>query len=113
MRQDKALKILAEHRQSIADKYGVKKIGVFPWQESDSANCKCVCGNCCGYHRDIKIGVAVEYKPEARPGFEFFGLERDIASLFGCEILLLRIDGHRDPRFWRENSVLEKVVYVR
>ena len=113
MQQDKALQILSEHRQTIADKYGVKKIGVFPYEENNSANCKCECGNCCGYHPDRKIGVAVEYKPEAKPGWDFVGLEQDIAALFGCDILLLRVDGHRDTRYWRDESIFEEVVYVR
>ena len=99
MQQEKALKILAEHRQSLADKYGIKKIGVFPYEENNSANCECECGNCCGYHPDRKIGVAVEYMPDAAPGWDFYGLEQDIADLFGCDILLLRVDGHRDTIF--------------
>ena len=45
MQQDKALQILSEHRQSLSDKYGVKKIGVFPYEENNSANCECECGN--------------------------------------------------------------------
>ena len=113
MEQTKALKILKENRQALADKYGVKKLGVFPWEENNSASCKCECGKCCGYHPDVKIGVAVEYKPEAKPGWDVVGLEQDIADLFGCDILLLRVDGHRDARFWRDDSILEEVVYVR
>ena len=113
MQQDKALQILSEHRQSLSDKYGVKKIGVFPYEENNSANCKCECGNCCGYHPDIKIGVAVEYKPEAKPGWDFVGLEQDIAALFGCDILLEMIEGHRDSRFKQSNDYTKDVVYVR
>ena len=113
MQQDKALQILSEHRQSLSDKYGVKKIGVFTYEENNSANCECECGRCCGYHPDIKIGVAVEYKPEAKPGWDFVGLERDIAALFGCDILLEMIGGHRDSRFKQSNDYTKDVVYVR
>ena len=113
MQQDKALQILSEHRQSLSDKYGVEKIGVFPYEENNSANCKCECGNCRGYHPDIKIGVAVEYKPQAKPGWDFVGLERDIAALFGCDILLEMIGGHRNTRFKQSDDYLKDVVYVR
>lgn len=113
MQQEKALKILKENLQTFVKEYGVKKIGVFPHEENNSTNRECECGKCCGYHPDIKIGGAVEYKPEASPGWDLFGLEQDIADLFGCDILLLRIDGHRDTRFWRDESILEEVVYVR
>ena len=114
MQQEKALKILAEHRQSLADKYGIKKIGVFPYEENNSANCDCRCGNCCGYHPDIEIGVAVEYKSGAKVGmFEFVGLERHISEMFGCDILLEMIGGHRDTRFWRDDTVLEEVAYLK
>ena len=109
MQQEKALKILAEHRQSLADKYGIKKIGVFPY--SHNANCDCRCRNCCGYHP--QIGVAVEYMPDAAPGWDFYGLEQDIADILGCDILLLRVDGHRDTRFWRDDTVLEEVAYLK
>ena len=37
MQQERALKILAEHRQAIADKYGVKRLGVFPYGEGELA----------------------------------------------------------------------------
>ena len=111
MQQKKALKILSQHRQSLADKYGVKKIGVFPYAESNSANCKCTCGNCCGYHP--QIGVAVEYMPEVKVGLlEFAGLKLDIEDLFGCDISLSKIGGRKDPRFKRDESYLEEVVYA-
>ena len=110
MQQEKALKILSQHRQSLADKYGLKKIGVFPY--TDTANCDCTCGSCCGYHP--QIGVAVEYKPEAKPDLlEFAGLKIHIEDLFGCDITLDTIGGHKDPRFKRDESYLEEVVYVR
>jgi len=112
MEQSKALKILKENRQALADKYGVKKLGVFPWEETNSASCKCECGKCCGYHPDRKIGVAVEYMPDAKPGWDFFGLEQDIADLFGCDILLERIGGRRDSRFKVSRDYLKDVVYV-
>ena len=108
MRQEKALKILAEHRQALADKYGIKKIGVFPY--TDTANCDCTCGSCCGYHP--RIGVAVEYKPGIQPGLDFFGLMMHIGELFGCDVTLDMIGGRKDPRFKRDESYLEKVVYV-
>ena len=113
MQQEKALKILKANLPFFVEEYGVKKIGVFPWEETNSTNCECECGKCCGYHPDKKIGVAVEYVPEAKPGWDFVGLQQDIADLFGCDILLLRVDGRRDPRFWRDDSVLEEVVYLR
>ena len=31
MEQNKALKILKENRQALSDKYGVKRLGVFPY----------------------------------------------------------------------------------
>ena len=112
MQQEKALKILAEHRKSLADKYGIKKIGVFPYEENNSANCECECGNCCGYHPDIEIGVAVEYLPDAAPGWNFYGLERDIADLFGCDVMLEMIGGRPDPRFKVSRDYLKDVVYA-
>ena len=108
MRQDKALKILSEHRQSIADKYGVKKIGVFPY--TDTANCDCKCGQCCGYHP--QIGVAVEYNPKVRPGLDFIGLKLHIENLFGCEISLARIGGHREPFYEKTDNFMKDVVYA-
>ena len=109
MEQEKALKILSQHRQSLFDKYGIKKIGVFPWEET--SNCDCKCGNCCGYHP--QIGVAVEYKPEVKVGlFEFAGLQMHIQDLFGCDVSLLDINGQRDRTFWRDDAVLEEVVYA-
>ena len=45
MEQSKALKILKENRQALADKYGVKK-----------------------------LSVAVEYMPDAEPAWDFLGL---------------------------------------
>ena len=45
MQQDKALQILKENLPSFAEEYGVKKIGVFPYEENNSANCECECGN--------------------------------------------------------------------
>ncbi len=113
MEQEKALKILSQHRQSLADKYGVKKIGVFPYEENNSADCKCECGNCCGYHPDRKIGVAVEYESNAKIGMlEYVRLERHISEIFGCDIMLDTIGGHRDPRFKQDESYLEEVVYI-
>ncbi len=112
MQQDKALQILKENLPSFAEEYGVKKIGVFPYEENNSANCKCECGNCCGYHP--QIGVAVEYKPDAKVGLlEFAGLQLHIQDLFGCDVSLLDVNGQKDPAFWRDDSVLEEVVYVR
>ena len=111
MQQDKALRILAEHRQSLSDKYGVKRIGVFPYEESNSASCKCECGNCCGYHP--QVGVAVEYMPEVKVGlFEFAGLQIHIQDLFGCDVSLLDINGQRDRTFWRDDAALEEIVYA-
>ena len=112
MEQNKALKILKENQKALADKYGVRKLGVFAWEENSSASCKCECGKCCGYHPDRKIGVAVEYMPDAEPGWDFFGLEQDIADLFGCDILLERIGGCRDSRFKMSHDYLKDVVYV-
>ena len=112
MQQEKALKILSEHRQSLADKYGVKKIGVFPYEENNSANCECECGKCCGYHPDIEIGVAVEYMPGVRPGLDFFGLQEHIEEIFECEISLARIGGHRRPHYEMTDNFLKDVVYV-
>ena len=110
MQQEKALKILSEHRKSLADKYGVKKIGVFPYRADNLANCKCECGNCCGYHP--QIGVAVEYKPGVQPGLDFFGLKVEIEDLFRCDITMDMIGGRKDPRFKRDESYLKKVIYV-
>ena len=109
MQQEKALKILKEQRQSLADKYGVKKIGVYPY--TDTAKCDCRCGQCCGYHP--QIGVAVEYMPDAKPSlFDLGGLQIHIQDLFGCDVSLLDVDGQRDPAFWRDDSILKEVVYV-
>ena len=113
MRQDIALKILKENRQALADEYDIENIGVFPYEESNSANCKCECGRCCGYHPDTKIGVAVEYKPDAKPGmFKFVSLERRIAEIFRCDILLEMIGGHKDDRYKQPDDYLQDVVYV-
>ena len=111
MQQDKALKILSQQRQSLSDKYGVKKIGVFPHKADNLANCKCECGNCCGYHP--QIGVAVEYKPEVRPGLDFVGLKLHIEDLFGCEISLARIGGRREPFYEKTDNFMKDIVYVR
>ena len=73
MEQNKALKILKENRQALADKYGVKKLGVFPWEDS----AKCDCG--CGHHP--QIGIAVEYEQGVRPGLDFFELQEHIEEL--------------------------------
>ena len=111
MQQDKALQILSEHRQSLSDKYGVKKIGVFPYEENNSANCKCECGNCCGYHP--QIGVAVEYKPDAKVGmFEFVRLERHISEIFACDIMLEMLGGPTDDRYTQSDDYMKDVVYV-
>ncbi len=113
MRQDIALKILKENRQALADEYDIENIGVFPYEENSSANCKCECGRCGGYHPDIKIGVAVEYKPDAKPGmFNFVSLERRIAEIFRCDILLEMIGGHKDDRYKQTDDYLQDVVYV-
>ena len=113
MEQEKALKILSKHRKSLADKYGVKKLGVFPYEENNSANCECECGKCCGYHPDIKIGVAVEYKSGAKVGmFEFVGLERHISEIFECDILLAMIGGHKDHRYTQSDDYMKDIVYV-
>ena len=111
MQQERALKILAEHRQAIADKYGVKRLGVFPYGDGSSSDRKRECGKCCGYHP--QIGVAVEYKPGIQPGLDFYGLKVNIEDLFGCDITLNRIGGIKDPRFKRDESYLKQVVYVR
>ena len=113
MQQEKALKILSEHRKSLADEYGIKKIGVFPYEENNSANCECECGKCCGYHPDIEIGVAVEYKSGAKVGmFEFVGLERHISEMFECDILLEMIGGHTDHRYTQSDEYMKDIVYV-
>ena len=112
MQQDKALQILKENLPSFAEEYSVKKIGVFPYENNNSANCECECGRCCGYHP--QIGVAVEYKPDAEIGLlEFAGLQLHIQDLFGCDVSLLDVNGQKDPAFWRDDSVLEEVIYVR
>ena len=112
MQQDKALKILSEHRQSIAKKYGVKKIGVFPYQENNSANCKCECGRCCGYHP--QIGVAVEFKSDAKPSlFDVGGLMMSIKDLFGCDVVVETIGLDGDPLYKQTDDYLQDVVYVQ
>ena len=111
MDTNKALKILSAHRQSLADEYGIKKIGVYPYTANGAADCKCTCGNCCGYHP--QIGVAVEYKADAKPDLlDFVGLKLDIEDLFGCDISLDMIGGRKDPRFKIDESYLEEVVYA-
>ena len=111
MQQDKALQILSEHRQSLSDKYGVEKIGVFPYEENNSANCKCECGNCCGYHP--QIGVAVEYTHDAEPSlFDLGGLQMYITDIFGCDVFLDTIGVDGDPRYQQSQDYLQDVVYA-
>ena len=104
MEQSKALKILKENRQALADKYGVKKLGVFPREETTKFDYGC------GYHP--QIGVAVEYEPGVRPGLDFFGLQEHIEELLKCEISLARIGGHRRPHYERTDDFMKDVVYV-
>ena len=109
MQQEKALKILAEHRQSLADKYGLKKIGVFPY--TDTANCDCTCGSCCGYHP--QIGVAVEYNPDAKPSlFDLGGLLMHMKDILGCDVDLETIGLDGDSRCQQSEDYLQDVVYV-
>ena len=110
MQQEKALKILSEHLQHFADEYGVKKIGVFPY--SDAANRDCKRGQCCGYHP--QIGVAVEYKPEAKPSlFDLGGLLMHITELFECDVVLETIGVDGDQRYQQSEDHLQDVVYAR
>ena len=112
MQQDKALKILKANRQAIAEKYGVKKIGVFPYEETNSANCKCECGRCCGYHP--QIGVAVEFKPDARPSlFDVGGLMMSVKDLFGCDVVVETVGLPEGPRYEQSDDYLQDVVYVQ
>ena len=109
MEQEKALRILAEHRQALADKYGVKKIGVFPY--SHNVNCDCRCRNCCGYHP--QIGVAVEYKPDAKPSlFDLGGLLMYMKDILGCDVDLETIGLDGDLRYQQSEDYLQDVVYV-
>ena len=113
MQQEKALKILSEHRKSLADKYGIKKIGVFPYRADNLANCKCECGNCCGYHP--QIGVAVEYKPDAKPSlFDLGGLLMHMKDILGCDVDLetIGLEGEIYPRYQQSEDHLQDVVYV-
>ena len=109
MQQEKALKILKENLQSFVEEYGVKRLGVIP--HTDTTNCESRRGDSCGYRP--RIDVAVEYKPEVKPDLlEFAGLKIHIEDLFGCDITLDTIGGRKDPRFKRDESYLEEVVYV-
>ena len=111
MQQEKALKILSEHRKSLADKYGIKKIGVFPYRADNLANCKCECGNCCGYHP--QIGVAVEYMPDAEPSlFDLGGLLMHMKDILGCDVDLETIGLEGDSRYQQSEDHLQDVVYV-
>ena len=111
MDTNKALKILSAHRQALVDEYGIKKIGVYPYANNGAATHDSESGRCCTYNP--QIGVAVEYRPEVKVGLlEFAGLKLDIEDLFGCDISLSKIGGRKDPRFKRDESYLEAVVYA-
>ena len=109
MQQDKALKILSEHRQALADEYGIKRIGVFPWEEI--TNCRCECGHCCGYHP--QIGVAVEYKTDAEPSlFDLGGLLMHMKDILGCDVDLETIGLDGDSRYQQSEDYFQDIVYV-
>ena len=111
MEQDKALKILAKHRQALADEYGIKRIGVFPYAENNSTNCACECGRCRGYHP--QIGVAVEYKPDAKPSlFNLGGLLMRMKDILGCDVDLETIGLDGNSRCQQSEDHLQDVVYV-
>ena len=110
MQQAKALKILSDNLEDIKREFGVKSIGVFPWRESPPCGCNCGC-DCCG-PRAKEIGVAVTYKTGIRPDLRFFTLQLRIEDLFGCGILLARIDVKPDPRWKGAYDFVENVVYA-
>ena len=111
MQQEKALKILSEHRQAIADKYGVKRLGVFPYGEGGSPDCECERGNCCGYHP--QIGVAVEYQSDAQPSlFDLGGLLMHMKDILGCDVDLETIGLDGDSRYQQSKDYLQGIVYV-
>ena len=110
MQQDKALKILSKHRQSIAKKYGVKKIGVFPYRHI--SDCDLQCRSRGGYHP--RIGVAVEFKSDAKPSlFDIGGLMMSIKDLFGCDVVVETIGVDGDPLYKQTDDYLQDVVYVQ
>ena len=111
MQQDIALKILKENRQALADEYDIENIGVFPYEENSSANCKCECGRCCGYHP--QIGVAVEYKSGVEIGlFELGGLQMHISDLFGCDAMVDTLGRSPNTRYQEDDDYMKDIVYV-
>ena len=103
MRQDAALKILAQNKGALKDEFGVAKLGVFPWDDGPGG-CEC--------RPRAEIGVAVEYKPEVRTGLEFFALKSRIEELLGCGVILTSLDGHYDPIWEHREPFLSDVVYA-
>lgn len=112
MRQDKALKILAENLDRIKSEFGVTSIGVFPHREEPACKCNCGC-DCCG-PRAKEIGVTVKYAPGANPGLSFFGLMIHIEELFGCGILLTVDKPKIDNPRWQADleALIKNTVYV-
>ena len=111
MEQAKALKILSQHRQSLADEYGIKKIGVYPYAANGAATSDSESGNCCGYHP--QIGVAVEYMTDAKPSlFDLGGLLMHMKDILGCDVDLETIELDGDSRCQQSEDYLQDVVYV-
>ena len=103
MRQDAALKILAQNKGALKDEFGVAKLGVFPWDDGPGG-CEC--------RPRAEIGVAVKYKSGVSPGLDFVGLQLQLEELLGCGVNLARLDGRRDPRWEGAYSFEKDVVYV-
>lgn len=111
MDTNKALKILSAHRQALADEYGIKKIGVYPYADNGAATHDNESGRCCTYNP--QIGVAVEYMSDAKPSlFDLGSLLMHMKDILGCDVDLETIGLDSDSRYQQSADYLQDVVYV-
>jgi len=68
------LDFLADHKQEFHDKYGVTKIGLFGSYARDEQR------------EDSDIDIAIEMQQEKKNIRTFFGLKREMETIFGKKI---------------------------
>lgn len=59
-------------------------------------------------HSGSDLDLLVTFRPDAHPGWDFFILQEELGSIFGCKVdLLTRRSVERDENLIRRNAILQ------
>jgi len=90
--------VLANHKEELREKYGVKEIGIFG---------SCIRGE---EKRESDIDILVEFEEDAKISLlDFVGIENYLSDLLGAKVDLVEKSGLK-PRIGKH--ILQEVIYL-